>query len=37
MIEELESLQNIGTWEPTHLPLGKFAIGSKWVFKIKTR
>ncbi|KAJ8774987.1 hypothetical protein K2173_019991 [Erythroxylum novogranatense] len=32
---ELQALENNHTWELTTLPLGKKAIGSKWVFKLK--
>ena len=33
MLEELDSLQEHGTWEYTDLPKGRKAIGSKWVFE----
>jgi hypothetical protein len=34
--EEMESLRHNETWTLTKLPEGKTAVGSKWVFKIKT-
>ena len=36
MDEEMQALEKNGTWIVTTLPEGKTAIGSKWVFKIKT-
>lgn len=36
MQEEMESLKANNTWEITDLPDDRRAIGSKWVFKIKT-
>ncbi|XP_074352260.1 putative mitochondrial protein AtMg00820 [Apium graveolens] len=35
MNKEIEVLEVNGTWVITELPLGKKAIGSKWLFKIK--
>lgn len=35
MNKELHALQNNRTWSLVHLPQGKRAIGSKWVYKIK--
>lgn len=35
MQEQLNALDNNNTWELTHLPEGKRAIYSKWVYKIK--
>jgi Reverse transcriptase (RNA-dependent DNA polymerase) len=35
MREELNSLDELNTWELTELPEGRKAIGNKWVFKIK--
>ena len=37
MKEELDALHKTGTWDLVDLPSGKFAIGCKWVYKIKTR
>ena len=36
MKKEIKSLRDNQVWELTTLPPGKTAIGSKWVFKIKT-
>lgn len=36
MQEEIEAHEHNGTWELVDLPPGKTAIGSKWVFKVKT-
>ena len=36
MKEELDALHNNGTWNLVDLPSGKFVIGCKWVYKIKT-
>ena len=36
MEEELESLRKNYTWDLVAFPGGRKAIGSKWVFKIKT-
>lgn len=33
--QEIQALEENGTWEIVHLPKGKKAIGYKWVFKIK--
>lgn len=35
MLEEMESIEENGTWELTNLPLGHYPIGLKWVFKLK--
>ncbi|GJT64366.1 retrovirus-related pol polyprotein from transposon TNT 1-94 [Tanacetum coccineum] len=35
MQKEIQALENNGTWIVTTLPVGKKAIGSKWVYKIK--
>ena len=37
MKEEFDALHKIGTWDLVYLPSGKFTIGCKWVYKIKTR
>ncbi|KAJ9560393.1 hypothetical protein OSB04_005553 [Centaurea solstitialis] len=37
MQEELRALAKAHTWDSVPLPSGKRPIGSKWVFKIKTR
>ena len=37
MKEELDALHKTGTWDLVDLPLGKSAIGCKWIYKIKTR
>ena len=37
MKEELDALHKTGTWDMVDLPFGKYAIGGKWVYKIKTR
>ncbi|KAJ9557664.1 hypothetical protein OSB04_012278 [Centaurea solstitialis] len=37
MQEELRALAKAQTWDSVPLPPGKRAIGSKWVFKIKTK
>lgn len=33
--EEIQNLEDYHTWEYDHLPPGRKAVGSKWVFKIK--
>ena len=33
---ELDALHKTRTWDLVDLPSGKFAIGCKWVYKIKT-
>ena len=35
MRKEVEALGNNGTWTVSTLPMGKKALGSKWVYKIK--
>lgn len=35
MSHEVRALQENGTWSLVHLPPGKIAIGSKWVYRIK--
>lgn len=35
MQEEIQALEENGTWEIVHLPKGKVAIRYKWVFKFK--
>ena len=35
MDTEIAALENNHTWTVTHLPLGKNAVGCKWVYKIK--
>ena len=35
MIEEVEALENNGTWEVVNLPPGKKPIGCKWVYRVK--
>ncbi|KAG5542352.1 hypothetical protein RHGRI_022032 [Rhododendron griersonianum] len=37
MAEELQALDKTHTWDIVDLPPGKTLIGSKWVYKIKTR
>ena len=34
---ELNSIEKNGTWELCDLPIGKRAIGTKWVYKLKHR
>ena len=36
MREEMDSLNNFGTWKICKLPLEENVIGSKWVYKTKT-
>lgn len=36
MLEELSSITKNDTWELTDLPEGRKAIGSKWVYKLKS-
>lgn len=33
--DELQNLENHYTWEYKQLPLGRKAIGAKWVFRVK--
>ena len=35
MKEEIDALERNGTWTISSLPLGKTALGCKWVYKIK--
>ncbi|XP_068663021.1 uncharacterized protein [Aristolochia californica] len=35
--DELTALHQTGTWKLLPLPLGKHAIGYKWIFKVKTQ
>ena len=35
MQNEISALQTNNTWDLVHLPEGKKAIGSKWIYKIK--
>ena len=35
MIEEMDALNENCTWNLVHLPTGKKAIGSRWVFAVK--
>ena len=35
MKEEIQALEDNGTWTTEDLPLGKKAIGCKWIYKIK--
>ena len=37
MKEELDALHKTGTWDLVDLPSGKYVIGCKWVYKIKTQ
>jgi hypothetical protein len=37
MSEELHALTKTHTWDLVDLPLGKTAVGSKWVYKIKKK
>ena len=37
MIEEFQALEKTHTWDLVNLPRGKFSIGCKWVYKIKTK
>ena len=36
MASEMKSLQENDMWELVHLPEGRKALGSKWVYKVKT-
>jgi hypothetical protein len=36
MFDELYALCKTHTWDLVDLPLGKFVVGCKWVYKIKT-
>ena len=35
MIEEMDALTDNGTWDLVRLPVGKKAIGCRWVFTMK--
>jgi hypothetical protein len=35
MMEEMDSIEENGTWSLVDLPLGRKPIGVKWVFKVK--
>jgi hypothetical protein len=35
MKEEMDSLENIQTWDLVQLPVGKRALKNKWVYKLK--
>lgn len=35
MVEDMQSIESNGTWQLVHLPAGRKAVGSKWVYKIK--
>ena len=35
MIEEMDALNDNGTWDLIQLPVGKRAIGCRWVFVVK--
>ena len=35
MIEEMDALNENGTWNLVYLPTGKKAIGCRWVFAVK--
>ena len=37
MEEEIQALEDNKTWEIVSLPIGKKAIGCKWVYKIKVQ
>ena len=37
MKEELDALSKNHTWDLVTLPPGKFVVGCKWIYKIKTR
>ena len=37
MKNELDALSKNHTWDLVTLPLGKFVVGCKWIYKIKTR
>ncbi|XP_058783886.1 uncharacterized protein LOC131658611 [Vicia villosa] len=37
MAEEIQALEKTNTWELVDLPADKIPIGSKWIYKIKTR
>jgi len=37
MTEEISALHKTNTWELVPLPLRKRVIGSRWVYKIKTK
>jgi hypothetical protein len=35
MSEELNALEKNKTWELVHLPIGKRAVGCKWIYTMK--
>ena len=35
MVDEMNALKGNGTWRAVYLPVGRKAIGSRWVFKVK--
>ena len=35
MMEEMNALRKIGTWEVVDLPIDKKTVGCKWVFTVK--
>jgi hypothetical protein len=35
MIEEMDSIEENGTWSLINIPPGRKPIGVKWVFKVK--
>jgi len=37
MSDELDTLTKTHTWDLVELPFGKYEVGCKWVYKIKTR
>ncbi|GAA0163316.1 transmembrane signal receptor [Lithospermum erythrorhizon] len=36
MVEEINALCDNGTWDFVDLPVGKWAVGCKWIFVVKT-
>lgn len=37
MQEELQAMENNNPWSVVKLPAGKQTIGSRWIYKVKTR